>query len=683
MYENKLYDCNYTKQVKKGGFPNHISRVKKKVKKDTDKLSFLDKIMNTLFPALKDKWKNVRKGKIKKATTDTSGISMEERVKELINLPDDEFNTKLLDSDLRRYLTGVNDQIQKANIWIKEKISPSVFDIRAHEVNVSGMYSKTYYANSYPSSIDFLWTRDLLNMYTKWDATWFIYPSQKHEIESTLKRRATQLKAEIHDAHDKGRTLDTDLEVEYQDVENIRKKLSTWEEKYYQNSFYVTLYNNQTGKEKEANNEENLNIWSKKFEQKMQWLWVNVKPAALRQDEWFDSTSPLCIDDLAIYRSMLSTSLWGAFPFISNDLIQDEWILYGINLHTGSLVIFDRFSKSLPNSNSVIFATSGAGKSFTVKLEILRYLLLWIDVIVIDPENEYKPLIDKVWGTYVNVSVNSHQYINPFDLPPKLEDFEYREGDLLRWKIMDLLGLIWVLLWWLTPEEEAILDSAIQQTYQLKEIDFESPAEGKIPPLMEDLLNVLEGTDGGNNLAIRLSKYVTGSFGNIFNNYTNIDLEKWLTVFSIRDMEEALRTPAMYNILNFIWTKIRSEKKRRMLVVDEAWIMMQHEMAANFMYWLIKRARKYKLGVTTISQDVEDFMNSPYGKPIVSNSAMQILLKQSAASIKALDKVFNLSDTEKTRLVSGGIWEGLFFAGNQHVAMKVLASPYEKDFIET
>jgi len=682
MYENNLYDCDYTKQLKKWWFPNHISRIKKKLKKDTEKMSFLDKIMNTLFPALKNKGKNIRKGKVKKQKS-SSKLSMEERVKELIDLPEEEFNTKLLDSDLRRYLTDVNNQIQKANIWIKEKIAPSVFDVRSNEINVSGMYSKTYYANSYPSSIDFLWTRDLLNLYTKWDASWFIYPSQKHEIESTLKKRATQLKAEIHDAHDKGRTLDTDLEVEYQDVENIRKKLSTWEEKYYQNSFYISLFNDQTGKEKEANNEENLNIWWKKLEQKMQWLWVNIKNAALRQDEWFDSTTPLCIDDLSIYRSMLSTSLWGAFPFISNDLIEDEGILYGINLHTGSLVIFDRFSKKLPNSNSVIFATSGAGKSFTVKLEILRYLLLGTDIIVIDPENEYKPLIDKVWGTYVNVSVNSHQYINPFDLPPKLEDFEYQEWDLLRGKIMDLLGLVWVLLWGLTPEEEAILDSAIQQTYQLKEIDFDSPSEGKTPPLMEDLLNVLEGTEGGNNLAIRLSKYVTGSFGNIFNNYTNIDLESGLTVFSIRDMEEALRTPAMYNILNFIWTKIRSKKRKRMLVVDEAWIMMQHEMAANFMYWLIKRARKYKLGVTTISQDVEDFMNSPYGKPIVSNSAMQILLKQSAASIKALDKVFNLSDTEKTRLVSWNIWEGLFFAGNQHVAMKILASPYEKDFIET
>jgi len=380
---------------------------------------------------------------------------------------------------------------------------------------------------------------------------------------------------------------------------------------------------------------------------------------------------------------MISTSLWGSFPFISNDLIQETWILYWINLHSSSLVIFDRFKNNLPNSNSIILATSGAGKSFTTKLEILRYLLLWTEVIVIDPENEYKALVDKVWWTYVNVSVSSHQYINPFDLPPKLEDIEYWEWDLLRWKIMELIWLISVLIWWLSPEEEAILDKAIQQTYALKEIDFTSDPEWKTPPKMEDLLAVLEGTEWWQMLAIKLSKYVTWTFGNLFNNYTNIDLDSWLTVFSIRDLEEALKTPAMYNILNYIWTRVRAKKKKRLLVVDEAWIMMKHEMAANFLFWLIKRARKYKLWVTTITQDVEDFLNSPYGKPIVSNAAMQILLKQSTASIKSLDKVFNLSEAEKNFLVSANVWEWLIFAWPQHVAVKILASPYEADFIST
>lgn len=564
-----------------------------------------------------------------------------------------------------------------------DKIAPSVFDVKVNEVNVSGMYSRTFYANYYPSTMDFLWTKDLLSLDTKYDASWFIYPSEKHEIEWVLKKRATQLKAEINDAIEKWRTIDTELEVEYNDVEEIRRKLATGEEKYFQSSFYVTLYNEQIWTEKNANNENNLNLISKKFEQKMQWVSVNVKRAAFRQDEWFHSTMPICVDDLWIYRSMLTTSLGWAFPFMSNDLIEDRWILYWINLHSWSLVIFDRFSGKLPNYNSVILATSGAWKSFTTKLEILRYLLLWIDVIVIDPENEYKSLIDKVWWTYINVSVNSHQYINPFDLPPKLEDREYKEWDLLRSKIMDLIGLISVLLWWLTPKEEAILDKAIQQTYQLKEIDFDTNPEWKTPPLMEDLLTVLESTEWWSEIAIKLSKYVTWTFWNLFNNYTNIDLESWLTVFSIRDLEDALKTSAMYNILNFIWTKIRSKKRQRLLVVDEAWIIMQHEMAANFMFWLVKRARKYRLWITTITQDVEDFMNSPYGKPIVTNAAMQILLKQSPASIKILDKVFSLSEAEKTSLVSSNIWEGLFFAWNQHVAIKILASPYEKEFITT
>ena len=684
MYENKIYDWDFTKQIKNGGKPIYTKPKKntsssKKEKKEW----FLDKIINALFPAANTNSSSWNKSKKTQSENNSKNLKLEEQIRKFLEMSDDEYSDSKLTSELRSYLIKQDQDFERANANLIQKIAPSSFDVWVNEVNVSWMYARTYYVNSYPSVIDFLRTRWIVNLEWKYDTSWFIYPTERATIQAALKKRATQIKVEINDAYEKWRAVDKDLEIEYEDIQNILTKLATWEEKYFQTSCYTTLYSEETWREKKFNPENNLEIFSKKFEQVMKTYAINVKRASFRMDEWFHSTTPLCKDELWIYRSMISTSLWGSFPFISNDLIQESWILYGINLHSSSLVIFDRFKNNLPNSNSIILATSGAGKSFTTKLEILRYLLLWTEVIVIDPENEYKALVDKVWWTYVNVSVSSHQYINPFDLPPKLEDIEYWEWDLLRWKIMELIWLISVLIGWLSPEEEAILDKAIQQTYALKEIDFTSDPEWKTPPKMEDLLAVLEGTEWWQMLAIKLSKYVTWTFGNLFNNYTNIDLDSWLTVFSIRDLEEALKTPAMYNILNYIWTRVRAKKKKRLLVVDEAWIMMKHEMAANFLFWLIKRARKYKLWVTTITQDVEDFLNSPYGKPIVSNAAMQILLKQSTASIKSLDKVFNLSEAEKNFLVSANVWEWLIFAWPQHVAVKILASPYEADFIST
>ena len=676
-YNNKILDSNYTKQLKFWWYVNHISRVEEKQKKKW----IFQRMIDFLFFNTESKKKTTLK-------IDDDwlylNMSLEWQLRKILTLPDKKYTDKLLSSELRKYITEIENWIKKANIWIKEKISPSVIDIKINELNVSWMFSRTYYANAYPSTIDYLWTRQLLDIDHRWDASWFIYPSERHKIEWVLKKRATMLKAELWDSYEKWKTVDAELEVEYHDVQDIRQKLATWEEKYFQNSFYVTLYSEYMWTDQKVEQDENLNLIAKKFEQKMESMSINVKRAAFRMDEWFTSTLPICIDDLWIYRSMLSTSLGGSFPFISNDLIDETWILYGQNLHTWSLVIFDRFGSKLPNANSIVLATSWAWKSFTVKLEILRYLLLNTDIIVIDPENEYKELLERVWGTYINVSVNSHQYINPFELPPMIEDRDYRKWDLLRWKIMELLGIISVMIGWLTPEEEAILDTAIQNTYTLKEIDFENEdPTGKEAPLMQDLLDVLEWMDWAKQLSLKVSKYVTWSFGNLFNNHTNIDLWTWLTVFSIRDLEEQLKTPAMHNILTFIWNRVRAKKQKRLLIIDEAWIMMQHEMAANFLFGLIKRARKYKLWVTTITQDVEDFLNSPYWKPIVSNAALQVLLKQSASSIKTLDKIFPLSDTEKNRLVSSNVWEWLFLAGNQHVAIKILASPYERDFITT
>ena len=567
----------------------------------------------------------------------------------LLALPDEEYNDSKLSSNLRQYILGVEKQYNSVITDYKTHIAPSFWEYKPLSYNVSGLYGRSYYVQSYPSYIDALWTRDILNFHAKWDMSWFIYPEDDSAIQSMLKTRATQLKAEIKDSMEKGITLDTEVEQQYKDVEMIREKLTTREERYFETGYYINLY---------EETEDKLREEGKKLEQKISGFGIRMKTSIQRMDEGFTCGLPLCMDELGIVRSSVSSSLAGSFPFISNDMISETGILYGMNQHTGGLVIFDRFNSKLPNMNSCILATSGAGKSFTVKLEILRYLLNGIDVIVIDPENEYKTLAEKVGGTYVNIATSSQQFINPFDIPPRIEDVDYGKGDLLRSQIMSLISLIKLLIGELTTEEEALLDKAITSTYSLKGFSLEATEyEGKQPPLMEDLMNVLDGMDGGEKIALRLSKYVTGTFGKLFNNYTNVDINNALTTFSIRDLEDVLKTPAMFNVLNFIWTKVRAHKKKRLLVCDEAWILLQHETSAEFLFGLIKRARKYGLGITTISQDIEDFVRSKYGKPILSNSSLQLLLKQSTTSIKSLSELLGLSEAEQRRLVSCGIGE--------------------------
>jgi len=688
-YNNIVIDTNYSKLIIGGGYPSyeHLLPHEKQAK-----TWLIDRAMNWVFasphqvPTKKSTWSAsslTKEGEPKGGGFDplkvgaqiSNSYELQEQVRQLLSIPDDKYQDTLLNSDLRKYLLTVEKDFLSAMQDYKSHIAPSYRATGAGNFQLSGMFGKTYYVQNYPSYTDFLWTRDVLNFYGKWDATWFIYPADENTITAMMKRRATQLKAEMSDLMNKGITIDADVEVEYRDVENIRQKLTTKEERYFQTSMYMSIYH--TDKEK-------LSEESKKLEQKITWFGLRIKPATQRMDQWLMSTLPLGIDDLGISRSAITTSLAGSFPFISSDLVDDTGILYGVNLHTGWLIIFDRFNGKLPNANSVVLATSGAGKSFTVKLEILRYLLHNIDVIVIDPENEYWGLVEKVWWTYVNIAINSTQYVNPFDLPPRIEDVEYGTGDLLRSQILWLLWLVSTLIWWVTPEEEAMLDKALQATYALKGITFEIDDYSSFtPPLMQDLMQVLDGMDGWERLSVRVAKYVTGTFAKLFNNYTNVDLDSWLTVFSIRDLEESLKTPAMFNILNYIWAKVRSHKRKRLLVVDEAWIMMQNDVSAEFLYGIIKRARKYGLWVTTITQDVDDFLKSSYGKPIITNSALQVLLKQSTASIKSLESVFWLSEAEKEKLVSSNIGEWLFFAGSQHVAVKILASDYEKSFISS
>ncbi len=717
---NIVYDTNYTTIVDDGGYPvfdfsendkvvatettkkdpgvleQQMSTdpgVKKEENKNTPQseknVGFFDRFMGKLFPSLAPHPKKDEAEKIQNTPTKTQEntqklkgkeqqldmSSLKTQVQKILTIPDEEFDEKKLTSDIRKYIKEVDTHYNSIIADYKTHIAPSYWEFKANHYNVSGILGRTYYVQSYPSYIESLRTRDIMSFYAKWDMSFFIYPEEDAAMQSVLKTKATQLKAEMSEAMEKGITIDTEVEQQYRDVETIRQKLTTREERYFETSYYINLYNEDEKKLKED--------W-RKLEQKISGFGIRIKNAIQRMDEGFNSALPLCYDDLGISRSAITSSLAGSFPFISNDMTSNTGILYGINSYTGGLVIFDRFDSTLPNMNSCILATSGAGKSFTVKLEIMRYLVNGIDAIVIDPENEYKELCEKVGGTYVNIATNSQQYLNPFDIPPKIEDIEYGKGDLLRSQIMNLLGLIQLLIGKLSPQEESILDKALQNTYILKGFTFDDDDyEGKPFPLMQDLLNVLEGMNGAEDIAVKLSKYVTGTFGKIFNNYTNIDINNPLTVFSIRDLEDALKTPWMYNVLNYIWTKIRVKKKRRLIAVDEAWIMLKHNISAEFLFSLIKRARKYGAGITTISQDIEDFVNSEYGKPILSNSSMQILLKQSPTSIKQLNDLLGLSEMEQRLLVSSGVGEGLIFAWPQHVGVKILASPDEKSFIST
>lgn len=674
--KNIVFDSNYTNQVDNWWCVN-FTITNNKVNNNK---WFLDKLIESIFPNKTKKfnwwisntnidWTSITENPILK------DLSLKEQVKKIIEMPDKEYSDKKLTSQLREYISEAEKHYSKIINDYKSHISPSFWEFKGTEFNVSWLFGKSYYIQSYPSYIEALRTRDIFWFNAKRDMSFIIYPEDDSAIQWMLKQKATQLKAEINESISKWITLDTEIEQQYRDVEDIRQKLTTREERYFELWYYINIYDEREDKLKET--------W-RKFEQKISWYWIRLKNSIQRMDEWFNSALPICNDELAITRSAVTSSLAWSFPFISNDLLQDTWILYWVNSYTWWLVIFDRFNNKLPNMNSCILATSWAWKSFAVKIEILRYLLNGIDTIVIDPENEYKWLCDKVWWTYINIATNSQQFLNPFDMPPKIEDIEYGKWDLLRSQIMNLIWLIKLLIWDLTTEDEALLDKALQNTYNLKWFSFDVTSyEWKQPPIMEDLMNTLNSMEWWEKMALKLSKYVTGTFGKVFNNYTNVDINNAMTVFSIRDLEDVLKTSAMFNVLNFIWTKVRSHKKKRLIVCDEAWIMLKHKTSAEFLFGLIKRARKYWVGITTISQDIEDFVKSEYGKPIISNSALQILLKQSTTSIKALNSLLGLSEAEQRRLVSCGIWEWLIFAWAQHVGVKILASPEEVAFIST
>ena len=570
-----------------------------------------------------------------------------------------------------RALLEAERAYRKGMTSIKDLIAPSAMRIDTNHLQVSGKYARTFFVLTYPRYIATDWLSPIINLDVAMDISLFIYPMESDVVMKKLRDKVGQLEASISINEDKGEVRDPQLETAFHDAEELRDRLQQGTERYFRFSLYFTIY----GDDLPALNKTATNI-----ESMLSSKLIVVKPAILQAEAGFNSTLPLGDDELAISSNMNTGPLSTTFPFVSSELTSNDGILYGINRHNNSLILFDRFQ--MENANSVVFAKSGAGKSYTVKLEILRSMMLGTDVIVVDPENEDQHLAEAVGGSYLNVSLNSQSRINPFDLPKAIEG-ESPE-DVLRSAVINLMGLMNLMLGKLNPTEEAIMDRAIWETYATHDITPQTTEfTGLEVPTMSDLVNVLGGITGGESLAQRLTKYTDGTFSGIFNHPTNINVDNQLMIFSVRDLEDTLRPIAIYVLLNYIWNEVRSTLKKRILVIDEAWWMMQNEDSARFLFGVAKRARKYYLGVTTITQDVQDFLQSPYGKPIVTNSSIQFLLKQSPAAIDFVAETFFLTEGEKYLLLESEVGEGIFFAGMKHVAIRVVASYTEDQIITT
>ncbi|MDQ3065207.1 MAG: DUF87 domain-containing protein [bacterium] len=582
----------------------------------------------------------------------------------------------------------VQAAFQKGITALRDFIAPSSIEFQSGLFRIGTRWARTFYVYGYPRQIYTGWLSGMVNIDEVMDLSMYIYPVESQVVLENLRKKVTQLEAGLQIDAEKGRIRDPGKQAAIMDAEEMRNKLQVGEERFFRFGMYFTLY---------GNSQEELDYVSHKIESMLGQQLIYSKPASAQQEQGLNSTIPQFMDQLQIRRNMNTGALSTTFPFTSADLSQDNGILYGINMHNSGLVIFDRFS--LENGNSVVFAKSGAGKSFAVKLEALRSLMFGTEIFIIDPENEYQRMAEAVGGAYVRLSLNSNTRINPFDLPQVIDSDE--ADNALRSNLITLHGLLRLMMGGaqaqmqntqgasitmpaLSPVEESDLDAALIETYARAGITNDPLTHQSQPPTISDLYDVLLHMGGtGPQLAQRLRKYTSGTFAGIFSQQSNININNPMVVFNIRDLEDELRPVAMYIVLNYIWNKTKSDKKRRILIVDEAWQLMKYEDSANFLFSLAKRARKYNLGITTITQDVEDFMGSRMGRAIVANASMQLLLKQSASAVDVLSDVFKLTSEEKKRLSQFPVGQGLFFAGQNHVHIQVVASPTETGLITT
>lgn len=558
--------------------------------------------------------------------------------------------------------------LREGSVRVRDIIAPAAFKVTPDHVELNGLFVRTLFVMTYPRYISVGWFAPIINLNTTLDIAMYFYLVPSEIILKQLRNRAGALEAQLVADHEKGAPRDIVRETALKDVEQLRDSLTQGTERFFQVALYVTLY---TASQKDLDKvtEEVESIFGSKLVYSRRALW--------QSEQGFNSTLPQATDELQVYFNMNTSPAASSFPFISSELTSDSGILYGINRHNNSLILFDRFS--LQNANMSVFATSGAGKSYAVKLEVLRSLMMGTDIIIIDPEMEYKHLSDAVGGAYVNISLNLESKINPFDLPRPIGDVS--TGDIIRSAVITIKGLLRLMLGTITHQEDSLIDRALLETYAKKDITPASDLTKIEPPVMNDFLEVVSGMQGGEDIALRLRKYTEGTFAGLFNSPTNVDVKNQLVVFSVRDLEDELRPIAIYSIVNYIWNVVRSELKKRLLVIDEGWWLMQHEDSAKFIFALVKRCRKYYLGVTTITQDVNDFLTSPYGQAIVNNSALQLLLKQSPSGIDKIVQTFLLTEGEKYLLLECGVGEGIFFAGSKHAAIKIVASYTEDQLI--
>lgn len=567
---------------------------------------------------------------------------------------------------------------------LREDIAPSSLEIQSAYFRIGTKYGRTLYIYGYPRQIYTGWLSSIINVDEVLDVSMFVYPVESQVVLNNLRKKVGQLEASIQINAEHGKVRDPGLEAAIQDAEELRDQLQVGAERFFRYGLYMTMY---------ADSLDELAFVQHKIETILSQQLVFSKVASSQQEQGLNSTIPQMTDQLQIRRNMNTGAISTSFPFTSADLTQEKGVLYGINMHNNGLVIFDRFS--LENANMVVFAKSGAGKSFTVKLEALRSMMMGAEVIIIDPENEYARLADAVGGSYIQLSLNSSVRINPFDLP-RVIDADDEASDALRANLVTLHGLLRLMLGGsqvaangmmmsaLAPSEEADLDQALIDTYARAGITSDPLTHNSLPPTINDLYETLLHMGGsGPQLAQRLRKYTTGTFAGIFSQQSNIDINNNMVVFNIRDLEDELRPVAMYIVLSHIWNKTRTDQKKRLLIVDEAWQLMKYDDSANFLFSLAKRARKYYLGLTTITQDVEDFMSSKMGRAIVANSSMQLLLKQSSSAVDVLGEVFKLTEEERKRLANFPVGQGLFFAGQNHVHIQIIASATEQSLITT
>ncbi|MEI7683241.1 MAG: conjugal transfer protein TraC [Candidatus Saccharibacteria bacterium] len=582
----------------------------------------------------------------------------------------------------------VEEAFRKGITALRDFIAPSSLDFKPNYFHLGTRFARTYYVFGYPRQLYTGWLSSMVNLDEVIDLSMYIYPVESQVVLENLRKKVGQLEAGIQIDGEKGRVRDPSKQAAILDAEDMRDKLQVGEERFFRFGLYFTIY---------ANAMDELEFVSHKVESILGQQLVYSKPASSQQEQGLNSTVPQFLDQLQIRRNMSTGALSTSFPFTSADLSQDSGVLYGINMHNSGLVIFDRFS--LENGNSVVFAKSGAGKSFAVKLEALRSMMFGTEIFIIDPENEYQRMCEAVGGAYVRLSLNSATRINPFDLP-KVVDTEEADN-ALRSNLITLHGLLRLMMGGaqaqmqagasngmvapaLSPVEEADLDASLIETYAKAGITNDPLTHTGTPPTINDLYDTLLHMGGtGPQLAQRLRKYTSGTFAGIFSQQSNIDINNPLVVFNVRDLEDELRPVAMYIVLNYIWNKTKAEQKKRILIVDEAWQLMKYEDSANFLFSLAKRARKYNLGITTITQDVEDFMGSRMGRAIVANASMQLLLKQSSSAVDVLSDVFKLTSEEKKRLSQFPVGQGLFFAGQNHVHIQITASPTETGLITT